>query len=63
MINKNQLEATLNRMGYHKTTVFVNRCIVESDGEITFTADVIKEMSFAMLDRDYEQKLFKELGI
>lgn len=61
-----ELERALNQMGYHKTDAFIKRCKLESYGSVhadLVASEVIREVSYSMLDRDLEAELFNRLGI
>jgi hypothetical protein len=53
----------LREMGYHKTEAFIHRLQVEEDNDLEFSVGTIKEVSFSMLDIDYEKTLLRKLGI
>lgn len=63
MISEKRLVQALNIVSYHKIDSFIQRCKLEVDGDEKFPSEVIKDISFSMLDQDLEQKLYNILRI
>ena len=63
MVKVQEVRNVLNSMGYHKTDIFIDRLQVESDHDENFTEESIKSVAWSMLDRDWEGKLLRRLGI
>lgn len=58
-----EVRDALQKMGYHKTELFINRLIVNEDNETEFSVDTVKDVAFQMLDFNYEENLLNNLGI
>lgn len=63
MVKVQEVRNALNSMGYHKTETFINRLQVENNHNENFTEESVKNVAWSMLDRDWEGKLLKKLGI